>query len=227
MTAKTGLVNRIWLAFGVMGLLLVCMAVVGNVGVREVMGTTEKTLVQDAHASEEGLQALTSTLALRRWEKDYFENMGLGRDAFFMDHWHASRADLEARIDTLDQMTSSADDHATFREMRRHLAAYGVGFEKVTAAIKSGQIASPEAANLAIGPYKDDIRAIETSSVAIGTASRERTRVGIERLHAGSTTALNTLNLLALLALLLAVLVGFFVRREMKVPGATAPGAGA
>jgi hypothetical protein len=224
MTAIASLVNRIWLAFGVMGLLLACMAIIGNLGVREVMGTTEKTLVQDAHASEEGLQALTSTLALRRWEKDYFENMGLGRDAFFMDHWRASRADLEARIETLDQMTSSPEEHATFKEMRRHLAAYGVGFEKVTAGIKSGQIASPEAANVAIGPYKDDIRAVETSSVAIGTASRERTRIGIERLHAGTTAALHTLNILALLALAVAAVVGFFVRREMKVPNVASPG---
>ena len=109
--------------------------------------------------------------------------MGLHREPFFTGHWQQSRAELAGRIDALDQAAASSEDHAEFQRMRDHLAAYGAGFEKVTAAIASGRLATPEAANLAMAPYKDDVHQLEVACQGVGTASKERTRLGIERLR--------------------------------------------
>ncbi len=138
-TAIGGLAPRILLSLGILGLLIVIVALSGRVALRHVMDQTQDILIRDVHVSEEALQAHTAALQLRRYEKDFFLNIGSAdTQREYMDKWNVAHADVLARIDALDGLVSSSDDHATLRDMRAKLGEYDAGFQLISSGVKSG-----------------------------------------------------------------------------------------
>jgi methyl-accepting chemotaxis protein len=216
-TAIGGLAPRILLSLGILGLLIVIVALSGRVALRHVMDQTQDILIRDVHVSEEALQAHTAALQLRRYEKDFFLNIGSAdTQREYMDKWNVAHADVLARIDALDGLVSSSDDHATLRDMRAKLGEYDAGFQLISSGVKSGQITTPRAANLAIVPYKPAMRSFEELAEAIGGASKNKMAARITLLRTESSRSARDMNLVALLALIFAVAVGLRVRAALR-----------
>ena len=100
-------------------------------GLAHAKDTTQEILLKDAHLAEEALEARSFTLQLRRYEKDYFLNIGAPAvQAEYLVKWKDAHEALVARLGDLDALVSSAADHDTLRGMQADLSAYTAGFEK-------------------------------------------------------------------------------------------------
>ncbi len=212
-----GLGNRMVMGVAIMSFLIVAVAVSGRLGLRHVVDTTQDILVRDAHVSEEALQARAATLLLRRYEKDYFLNIGApDKQADYLEKWNGARDALLGRLDALDRLVSSEDDHATLKTMRADLMTYLAGFDKVAADVRSGTLATPQAANGALTAYKDAIRRLDATSEAIGGASDIKMGKRIALLGEDASRTNDEMSVIALLAIAVAAMIGVRARGVMK-----------
>jgi methyl-accepting chemotaxis protein len=177
----------------------------------------QEVLLRDGHLEQEALEARTSTLQLRRYEKDYFLNIGApDKQADYLAKWNLAHKDLVGRLDELDRLVASKEDHETLHVMRDDLASYVAGFEKVGAAVRQGEIATPQAANIAISVYKDAVRRLEDTAGKLGGASdfRMRERLAILQADAGRTNT--EMSVTALLAVAVAILMSIRLSRSIS-----------
>lgn len=212
---------RLAIALGVMAVLVILVAFSGRLGLRHVEDTTQEILVRDAHISERALEARASTLQLRRYEKDYFLNLGDAKEqAAYLEKWKNARADLDSELTELDNLISSDADHETLKAMRDDLDTYSKGFDKVGAQVRSGEITTPQAANIAIRAYKDQIRKLETTAAALGGQSDFRMRERVKILDADASSTSNQMSITAALAVAVALLLAFRFSRGASAAAA-------
>ena len=92
--------TRLLIALGVMSLLVVAVALSGRMGLAHAKDTTQEILLKDAHLAEEALEARSFTLQLRRYEKDYFLNIGAPAvQAEYLVKWKDAHEALVARLE--------------------------------------------------------------------------------------------------------------------------------
>jgi methyl-accepting chemotaxis protein len=216
---------RVLVALGVMSLLVVAVALSGRMGLSHAKETTQEILLKDAHLAEEALEARSYTLQLRRFEKDYFLNIGApATQADYLVKWNNANAALVARLSELDGLVATAADHETLRGMQSDLNAYSSGFEKVAAAVRSGAIATPQAANTAITVYKDAIHRLEATAGALGGASDHRMHERALILDADTEKTGTQMTVTALLAVAVAILMSVQLSRSVAEGGAARAG---
>lgn len=210
---------RFLLALSVMALLVLAVAISGHLGLTHVQNTIQIVLLRDAHLAEEALHARAASLQLRRYEKDYFLNMGFPeKQSEYMVKWEKSRADLLQHLAELDAQVFSAADHETLRKMHADLDVYLAGFATVSAAVRNGELATPQAANILITQYKDAIRRFETTAGALGGSSDYRMRERVRLLQADARNTSVQMATTALLAIVVALLLGLQLSRTITVP---------
>ncbi|MCL2449343.1 MAG: hypothetical protein FWD17_10370 [Polyangiaceae bacterium] len=216
----------ILIGVGLMAFLVVAVALSGGLGLRQVVSRTQDILVRDAHVSEEALQAHVATLQLRRFEKDYFLNMGAPDvQAGYLKKWQKAHEQLLGRLDALEKLVPSQEDRATLQSMRDDLSAYLAGFEQVRGAADRGDLKTPQAANIAITQFKDAIHHLEGVAEAIGDASDIKMAKRFDLLAADTDHARLQMGLTALIAVVVAGLIGMRIRgitKEVEVSGGRA-----
>jgi methyl-accepting chemotaxis protein len=219
MLEKLRIGTRLLIALGLMSLLVVAVAFSGGLGLRHVENTTKEILLSDAHLEGEAFEARVSTLQLRRYEKDYLLNIGApDTQADYLRKWNAAKADLTRHLDELDRLVASKADHETLRAMHDDLEVYVGGFEKVAAGVRSGALATPQAANMAITAYKVAIRRLEATAGALGGASDFRMRERVALLEADTKRTNGQMSGTALLGVVVAVLMSIRLSRSITVP---------
>jgi methyl-accepting chemotaxis protein len=180
-------------------------------------------LLSDAFMAEEALEVRAAALQLRRFEKDYFLNIGAtDKQTEYLVKWHDARAELVRHLEELQRLVTSASDKQILAQMLVDLAAYESGFEKVRTALKAGEIATPQAANLALIPYKDHIRGLDKTAGALGGASDLRRKERVKLLSADASRANTQMAITAALAVAVALLMGVHLTRAITHPIRTA-----
>jgi hypothetical protein len=208
---------RVLLALGVMSVLVIAVALSGRMGLSHAKATTQEILLKDAHLAEEALEVRSYTLQLRRYEKDYFLNIGAPAvQADYLAKWKTSHESLVSHLNELDTLVSTPADHETLHGMSADLAAYADGFEKVGDRVRSSELATPQAANAAITAYKDTIRRLEKTAGALGGASDHRMHERAALLDADTSRTSAQMTVTALLAIAVAILMSFQLSKSVS-----------
>ena len=76
--------------------------------------------------------------------------------------WREQHEHLIARLADIERYAMGDADRMAASEMRTMLGHYDRGFTRVTDMIHRGDLTNPEACNLEIGTYKDEIHRLET-----------------------------------------------------------------
>src|SRR5262245_11868335 len=157
--------KRLGMAFGcLLGLML---GVVGSAywGMQDTARLARLILDVESPLVEHSQRARANTLGMRRFEKDVFLNLDAPtKREEYLAKWHEEQDRLEDRLKELEKLTTGASEKEALALMKRDMATYENGFAQVTAGIKNGQIKSAEEANVAIEPFKDEIRRLETTA---------------------------------------------------------------
>jgi methyl-accepting chemotaxis protein len=167
--------KRLGLAFGISIILVAVVAVAGFWGLSQAVQTTYGILHHDAKMMEQASQAQANGLGLRRYEKDYFLNIGdKEKETGYTDKWNKEHADLIENINTLDKVSTLPEDKELLKGLLTDMSTYTIGFQSVQARIADKKIKTPAEANEAMAPFKDDIRRLDSTLEEFAAKNVER-----------------------------------------------------
>src|ERR1700722_5622281 len=153
--------QRIGIGFGALVALLLIVVATSYSG----LAAYGDLIGGDVKIAQHSERARANILAMRRFEKDMFLNIGdHGKDVEYEGKWREQHELTLARIADIERFAISPHDHETVAQMRSLMATYQRGFEGVLTRIRAGDIKSPEESNLAIEPFKDDVHRLETAA---------------------------------------------------------------
>src|SRR5687768_13619538 len=137
MLSNMNIGKRMGLAFAMLVCLALALAGSGYWGLTNVTQTAETILSVDVVAADTSGQVQAATLNLRRYEKDYFLNMGdPGKRSEYLAKWKSEQQTLLSLLDKLSGLVKSDEERGKLSSMRAALSGYDEGFEKVRDAIE-------------------------------------------------------------------------------------------
>ncbi|MEA2337492.1 MAG: methyl-accepting chemotaxis protein [Thermoanaerobaculia bacterium] len=167
--------KRLALAFGVSIVLVAVAGLTGFWGLAQTVQTTYGILHHDAKLMQEASRAQVNGLQLRRFEKDAFLNIAdAHKSADYADKWNKEHGELDAHLNTLEQVSTLPADKELVRAIRADLSTYTIGFQSVLQQMSEKAIKSPADANEAMAPFKDDIRRMDTALEEFAAKNIER-----------------------------------------------------
>jgi len=175
MSKNIGINARLRLGLGFLMLLLVAAGAAGLWGVQRVAGSIGNMVRLDSNIADYSSRARSDVIGLRRYEKDYFLNIG-SRDKRleFSKIWDAQRDELAARLGDLERAAVRAEDKSAIEGMKKDLTVYDAGFGSVRGLIEKGRIKTPQAASAAIDEYNEQIHRMEMAADGLAASALNR-----------------------------------------------------
>jgi methyl-accepting chemotaxis protein len=147
---------------------------VGYWGTESVANETAQMLNGPEKMVEHAERARANIVELRRFEKDYFLNIGdKEKELEYQAKWSQQREHLMARLADLEKYSTNEDDKRWISTMKDEFGKYEIGFHQAQGQIAAGQIKTAEAGNVAMIPFKDSIHAMELAAEDMGTKQEE------------------------------------------------------
>ncbi|MDA8098092.1 MAG: methyl-accepting chemotaxis protein [Nitrospiraceae bacterium] len=210
---------RLGMGFGAVVLLMLGIVITGYWGVNSMSDSTINMLKGDATISEHAARARANVLGLRRFEKDFFLNIGdRAKEEEYLKKWQEQHEHLTKRLDDVEKAVYMDKEKDAIKSMRSELSTYDSGFKKVLGMIASGQIKTPQQANAAINEYKDSIHKLEGTAQDVATEGNERMdkQEGYFTERAKHTNMI--MLVLSFVAMILSVIVTLFITRSITTP---------
>lgn len=210
---------RLSLCFGLLLLLLLGASASGLWGVRTITGTMKETLHIDANIASHSAQTQAHVLGLRRFEKDTFLNIGSPeKQEKYVESWRVELSLLRTELGELGKVVTLDKDREALSEMKEKLSEYESGFIGVYGQVKDGRITSPQAANKAIGEYKDSIHRME--DIAGNLAADGKQRMSVKEAGVVSLTGSVTTFIIALsaAAFIISIVISLLTTRRITGP---------
>ena len=212
--------KRLGLAFGIVLLLTTGVAAVGYWGLTMVSNVTLQVLRVGSPIVEQSQRARANTLGLRRFEKDYYLNIGSAeKQADYLAKWNDQHQRLGERLDELERLVAleaparAEKDRGVLKTLRADKDAYETGFKEVLAKIRSGSITTPQQANEAIMPFKDEVHRLETAAYDFALEHSEELAVQSNEVVALTGRVATVLLLIMVIAIAVAAIVAVVISR--------------
>src|SRR5262249_48285252 len=166
--------RRVALGFGLLLGLQLVLAIAGYWGVSTLSDLTLQVINVDSPLVEHSQRARANTLGMRRFEKDFFLNIGNPeKQTEYLAKWNDQRTRLEGQLAELEKVAVDPTSRDVIRSMRNDAAAYEAGFAKVQAELQTGAVKTPQEANVAITIYKEPIHRLEDAAYDFATKHSE------------------------------------------------------
>jgi len=215
--------RRLAVAFGLVLALMGTVSAAGYWGLETVAGMAREILKVGSPLVEHSQRARANTLGLRRYEKDYFLNIGSAeKEADYLAKWKDQKKRLDERFDELEKLVQTDADRDTVRAMRKDANLYEEGFQKVIAQIRDGGVKTAQEGNVAIGPVKDEIRRLEETAYEFGVKHSKAMETLNPVLIESVRRTLSIMLTVILAALVLTVFAGVVITRSITAPLAEA-----
>jgi len=201
---------------------LLLSAIIGFSGiwsVKSISGTMEKVFKSDAKILEHAERARANVNALRRYEKDFFINMGdKTKEEGYMKDWRESHDSLMARLNDLEKYTILQQDKDVVKDMKNLAAVYDAGFNKVVNLIHSGKIQTTQEANTAMGEFKEAIHKMEAQAKDFAAEGVKRMAGAEDLVQTMSSRTTLILIVLTLCSIVLGLGISFIITHSITGP---------
>jgi methyl-accepting chemotaxis protein len=206
---------RLAAGFGVMMALVLGVALANHMGLTQVEAMSHRLVAGENRLTAKSQAVVTLTLGLRRFEKDYFLNIGnAARQTEYFQQWTQARADLAEAVQELRESTTGKD-HEDVVHMEQALQEYTDDFRAVVAGIQSGTLHTPQEANTTLAAHKDAIQLLETTA----DAQHERYEAMVEgQMEDTLHTLRSELWAFVAVALMLAGAASWLLTRSLTLP---------
>jgi methyl-accepting chemotaxis protein len=216
MLSSMNIGKRMGMAFALLVALALILAGSGYWGLENVSSTADKILTIDVAAADASGQVQAATLGLRRFEKDYFLNMGSpAKQGEYFEKWKAQQKTMLGMLDRLSSLLEEDEARRKINSMRTAVAGYDEGFERVREAVRTGAVKTPAEANELLTPYKDHIRDLETNARVFRSENLSGVRDEIKGQTARTTL---TMGVVVGLVTALSILLSIVITRSVTVP---------
>ena len=161
--------RRIMAAFAVLTALILVVATSSFFAMRAVSGQASHALRVNAKTSEGAARAIADLGDLRRYEKDYFINMGDAKaEADYNAKWTAARDSFLRNVDDIQQSVDTDREREQVRDARVQFSQYESGFRAIQERIKRHDLKTAQEANDAGAAFKDAVHKLETTIEGMG-----------------------------------------------------------
>jgi methyl-accepting chemotaxis protein len=208
------------LAIGSLLMLLTTLAVAaaGYWATERLARVTLDMLAGDARLAALADDARSGSLELRRFEKDWFLNVGNAEaEANYDRQWKAAQQDLRETLAKIEPLADGAD-RAALDTIRRELDAYVAAFTQVQATVRSGAAPTPQELNGAMKPHKDGIRALEDALHKLADDHQKTMQGEAAVVTAATSTARTIMMVVMVLSVVAGILVSMIMTRSITGP---------
>lgn len=208
--------KRLAIGFGLIVLLLVAMGLSGYWGLEGITAETLRVLNGDAKVVTLAARVKSTTLELRRFEKDTELNMDDPQvRSEYISKWKEQRLKLREVLSELDKFQLSPDDNLSVRSMGEDLDVYEGGYAKVVAMIEQGKLHTPQECNQTIVQYKDSIHRLEAVATDLTNRHAEVLVPMVEQIAKTTTT---TLVIFSVVSIFVSILITLVISRGITKP---------
>ena len=216
--SSLSLKTRILTSFGALLLILISTTAFAYVELRSSAELARHALHADAQMAEAAARTRVHALGLRRFEKDYFLNMGNEEEQKgYLVKWQHEDGVLREQIEVLTK-GATPEDREEIAIIQRERAAYVEGFQQVVAAVMAREITTPQAGNLGMKTVKDEIRHLDEVTHTLADEKQARMRKAAAEVDVESEQALSHIAAAIVLAALAALALGLRLAQEIIRP---------
>lgn len=207
--------QRLGVGFGVLVVLL--LAVVATAW--SSLSAYGELLEGEIRIAQNAERARANVNAMRRFEKDAYLNVDdKGREAEYEVKWREQHDHLVARLSDIERYAVGEADKQTVAQMRTMLGHYDRGFVRVADMIRRGELTTPQACNVEITAYKDEIHHLESLTADLATQHYDSAEMASQNVGSQSRRARTTMTGVAVMALSVSILIGVFFTRSITAP---------
>ena len=211
--------KRLYLGFGATLLLLVAISICGYWGSQSITSNTIQMLHGDASVALHSERARANVNAMRRYEKDMFLNIGSKEEEkIYLAEWKDEQEHLKARLADVEKAATLQSDRDAVKTMKSELAGYDAGFAAVVNSINEGKVKTPQRANAAITPVKEQIHGLEAAAKDLAEAAMKRMDGMGQRVTGYRNRVVFIISILALMAAIISVGVALVIARSITRP---------
>jgi methyl-accepting chemotaxis protein len=197
--------TKIYGGFGVLILLLIISGGSGYWGIHSISGSAITLLQTEPDIAEHSARLRANANASRRYEKDVFLNIGSKENmAKYYEEWKKQQDSISDRFNHLEKVVSLQKDKDAVKEMKIMMASYDSGFNKVYNALQTGQIKTPQEANMAMDEFKGSVHKVEQAATTLAAEANKRIQIGEDLIISTS----NLINTIAATMVLISVIFG-------------------
>jgi len=168
MPIRFGLRTQFILALGLLVILTLGVAGAALWGLTTVRTSIQQGVERDGRMNRLASQIAIQVLLVRRYEKDFFLNLNdADTRASYDEQWQRADSSLTQAIEAFAAAATNAADQQQVATWRAALSRYEEGFAQIKRAIVAGSITTPQAANAALTPIKDNIRTLTDSALEV------------------------------------------------------------
>jgi methyl-accepting chemotaxis protein len=197
--------TKIMVGFGILILLLIISGASGYWGIHTISGSAITLLQTEPDIADHSARLRANAHAVRRYEKDVFlnieskENMGK-----YYEEWKKQGDSVVTSFNDLEKLVSLQKDKDAIKEMKNIMVTYDSGFNKVYNAIQTGQIKTPQEANMAMDEFKGTVHKVEQAAANMAAEANKRLQIGEELIISTS----NQINFIVTIIVLISVISG-------------------
>lgn len=207
---------RLGLGFGVVLSLLAGMGLAGYLGIHSMVATTEKMIEGDGHIADYAARVRTGVLELRRFEKDVIINIDSREKVEkYYKQWKEAHEALVSDLGEIEKTVELPQDKEAVKTMKRELAAYDAGFDKVYGMVQAGRIKASHEANAALGEVKDQIHDMELSAKNLAMESNKRVNAEEKDVMGKASRTIAIMLALSLISIALGIGIMLLINRSV------------
>ncbi|HKR64943.1 MAG TPA: methyl-accepting chemotaxis protein [Thermoanaerobaculia bacterium] len=211
--------KRLFAGFGILLAFVVVVAATGQWGLGTAVDTANQTMSVDVAVTGNANDAHIATIDLRRFEKDYFLNIGNAeKEAEYLGKWEKALRSADDALTNLEHVTTDVKQLDTIRNTRADIATYATGFRGVSKRIADGQIKTGDEANKEIAPVKEEIRRVEDAMQSLDDEAMQALVAKKAAILAAGSKARTVMFSITGAALFVAILIAIILTRSITVP---------
>jgi methyl-accepting chemotaxis protein len=208
--------KRLSIGFGLIVLILISMGLSGYLGLEAITQETLRVLNGDAKIVTLSARVKSTTLELRRFEKDTELNMEDAQvRSDYISKWRAQQQKLHDVLAELDKFQLSPEDKVAVQSMRSDLVIYEGGYTKVIGMIEQGKLHTPQECNQTIAQYKDSIHRLEDAATDLTNRHAEVLVPLVEQI---AKTTVTTLVVFSVVAILVSIVITLVISKGITKP---------
>jgi methyl-accepting chemotaxis protein len=212
--------KRLALAFGIALLIALVTGMIGFMGISKNRMQTDNLVKQDTKFFTSALQLKVEALQHRRYEKDFFLNIGKpDKQAKYIKKFKAVSGKLTERLQALnraakEQLQLSQDVRQAFATANTAYKNYYTSFLELTQTVSGDEAITPQQANKMMSPFKNQIYTFEKQVDLLLEAANGNLEASAEDVHqAGIRSTRSMVAAFILGAVVIALFSGLTIKR--------------
>lgn len=216
---RLGIHQRLVMAFGLLSLLVALVTLIALWGLVQVGAAARQAIAVDGQMSRLASQVAIKALLCRRYEKDFFLNIGdQRRQDEALEQWRQADDELDAAIEAFGAAAALPEDQQEVRVWKASKTFYANGFVQVAQNVVAGRITTPRSAGMAFEVFRENMTTLTDRAVAMAQRKDETARQTALQLETIGANTIWQASLSGVFALGCAVAWSLFVPAWMMRP---------